>query len=150
MTRESVGDGDLRLRIVVLRPPADVSFAVQEGRSAHLLPTEVKKDHIAFEFSVRLGNPMPGDQPNFLGSFVQGPQGGRFVYVNSGQRAGQNDSCWDRRAKVPLGGLTWALVKSAQRKPGAVIEARMDGGGRDGGPACGSVALVSAWQVVAS
>jgi hypothetical protein len=70
--------------------------------------------------------------------------------VNSGKRAGQNDSCWDRRAKVPLGGLTWPLVKSAQRKRGAVIEARMDGGGRDGGPACGSVALVSAWQVVAS
>jgi hypothetical protein len=150
MTRDRVGDGDLRLRIVVLHPPAGVSFAVQEGRSALLRPTEVKKDHIAFEFGVRLGDPIPGDQPNFLGSFAQGPRGGRFVYVNSGKRAGQNDSCWDRRAKVPLGGLTWPLVKSAQRKRGAVIEARMDGGGRDGGPACGSVALVSAWQVVAS
>ncbi len=123
---------------------------MQEGRSALLRPTEVKKDHIAFEFSVRLGNPISGDQPNFLGSFAQGPRGGRFVYVNSGKRAGQNDCRWDRRAKVPLGGLTWALVKSAQRKRGAVIEARMDGGGRDGGPACGSVALVGAWQVIAS
>jgi hypothetical protein len=150
MTRERVGDGDLRLRIVVLHPPADVSFAVQEGRSALLGPTQVKKDHIAFEFSVRLGKPIPADQPNFLGSFVQGPRGGRFVYVNSGKRAGQNDACWDRRAKVPLGGLTGALVKSAQRKRGAVIEARMEGSGRDGGPACGSVALVSAWQVIAS
>jgi hypothetical protein len=150
MTRERVRDDDLRLRIVVLHPPGDVSFAVQECRSALLRPTEVKKDHIAFEFSVRLGDPIPGGQPNVLGSFAHGPRGGRFVYVNSGKRAGQNDSCWDRRAKVPLGGLTWALVRSAQRKRSAVVEARIEGGGRDGGPACGTVALVGSWRVIAS
>jgi hypothetical protein len=112
-----------------------------------LAPAEVGKDQIAFEFGVRLGEQVPGEPPNFLGPFAQGPRGGRFVYVNSGQRAGQNESGWERRAKVPLGGLSWALLRSAQRKRGAVVEARIDGGGRDGGPACGTVALVGSWRV---
>ena len=136
------GETYLDLRIVVLHPPAGVSFAVQEGRSALLPPIEVQKDQIAFRFTVRVDKQAPGDEPNFLGSFTQGPRGARFVYVNSGKRAGQKDSCWDRRAKVPLGGLTWSLVKSALARRGAVIEARLNGVGADGGPTCGSVALV--------
>ena len=56
---------------------------------------------------------------------------------------------WDRRAKVPLGGLTWALLRSARRKRGAVVEARIDGEGREGGPACGTVPLVGSWRVIA-
>lgn len=141
---------DLQLRIVVLHPPAGVSFAVQEGRSALLPPVEVQKDQIAFGFAVRVGKETPAAEPNFLGPFAQGPRGGRFVYVNSGKRAGQQDSCWDRRAKVSLGGVTWPLVKSALAKRGAVIEARINGAGRDGGPASGSVTLVGKWRVIPS
>ena len=147
---EHLGDRGLQVRIVVVHPPADVSFAVQEGRSGLLPPIEVHKDQIAFRFVVRLGMETRGNDPNFLGPFAQGPRGGRFVYVNSGRHAGQEDSCWDRRAKIPLGGLTWSLVKSALAKRGGVVEARMNGVGRDGGPACGSVALLGKWRVTAS
>jgi hypothetical protein len=137
---------ELPLRIVVLQPPPGAVFAVQEGRSSLLPPTDVQKDQVSFEFSVRVVDEGPGEAPNFLGPFAQGPRGGRFVYVNSGKRAGQKDTLWDRRAKVPLGGISSSDVKSALVKR-AVVEARIQGAGRDGGPACGSVPLVGKWCV---
>ena len=140
-------ESELRLRIVVLQPPPHVSFAVQEGRSTLLPPTVIEEDRIAFLFGVRVGRRAPGNDPNFLGAFMQGPRRGRFVYVNSGKRAGQTDSCWDRRAKIPLGGITWSLVESAMARPRGVLEARIAGTGRDGGPVCGSVGLVGRWKV---
>lgn len=140
---------ELQLRLIVLQPPPGAVFAVQEGPSSLLPPTETQRDQIAFEFSVRVVNEGPGEAPNFLGPFAQGPRGGRFVYVNSGKRAGQKDTLWDRRAKVPLGGISWSDVKSALVKQ-APVEARIHGVGRDGGPACGSVALVGKWRVTPS
>lgn len=83
--------------------------------------------------------------PNFLGPFTQGPRGARFVYVNSGTLAGQANTKWTRRAKVPLSGITWAMIKRAK---GAILEARIDGVGRDGGPACGTVPLLDGgWRI---
>jgi hypothetical protein len=140
---------ELALRIVVMNPPAGVAFALQEGQSALLLPSEIRKQHIAFAFSVRVGDKVTGEGPNFLGSFIQGPRGGRFVYVNSGKRAGQINTEWDRRAKVPLAGIGWTLIKAATARSGAVVEGRINGAGRDGGPSCGSVDLIDAWRVVA-
>ena len=32
--------------------------------------------------------------PNFVGSIVQGPPMGRFIYIDIGKFAGQIDSCW--------------------------------------------------------
>jgi hypothetical protein len=140
---------ELPVRIVLVNPPGGVVFAVQEGRSELLAPSQAKGGSMTFEFNVRVAEDDRGQGPNFLGSFAQGPRGGRFIYVNSGRHAGQKDTDWDRRAKVPLGGLTWTLVKSALAKRGAV-EAHIDGVGRDGGPACGSVALIGKWRVIPS
>jgi hypothetical protein len=70
--------------------------------------------------------------------------------VNSGKRAGQFDSCWDRRAKVPLTGVTASLIEQAAALPGAVLETQIAGTGRDGGPSCATVPLVGGWRVVTS
>ncbi len=141
---EHVGESNLQVRVVVRHPPPGVSFAVQKGRSGLVPPVEIHKDQIVFGFVVRLGKSTQGAKPNFLGPFAQGPRAARFVYLNAGRHAGQPDSCWDRRAKIPLGGLTWSIVKSALATRGAV-EARVDAVGRDGGPACGSVDVF--WRV---
>jgi len=69
------------------------------------------------------------------------------VYVNSGTLAGDPQSCWARRAKVPLGGITWALIRNAQAS-GHAVETEIAGVGRDGGPACGTVPLRREWRVV--
>ena len=102
---------------------------------------------MTFEFEVRVGT-RSGGQPNFLGPFVQGPPAGRFVYINSGTLAGQTDSPWTRRAKVPLTSITRALIERA-RMAGTILEVEIDGAGRDGGPACATVPLMSGgWRVV--
>lgn len=100
---------------------------------------------MTFEFAVRVGK-RSGGEPNFLGPFAQGPPAGRFVYINSGTLAGQSDSGWTRRAKVPLTAITWSLIERAQAT-GGVLETSIAGTGGDGGPACGTVPLRSAWRV---
>jgi hypothetical protein len=69
--------------------------------------------------------------------------------VSSGVRAGQADSCWDRRAKVPLATITRELIEEAAATPGAWLEARIEGTGKDGGPTCATVPRPEReWRIV--
>ncbi|HEV7428358.1 MAG TPA: DUF5990 family protein [Thermoanaerobaculia bacterium] len=135
-----MADQEIALRIIVENPP--VRFAVQRGKDQLLEAVEASAKKLVFEFSVRAREGADG-APNFLGRFAQGPVGGRFVYVNSGKHAGEPDCEWTRRAKVPLGGITWAMIRK-----GGVIEARIGGTARDGGPACATVPLLGGgWKI---
>ena len=124
---------EVTLRIVLERPTAGVDFALQKGKGR---PFDLsgkqrsKGDDLEFEFTV---NAKPGkdDLPNFTGPFVQGPVGERFVYINIGTYAGQTNTCWSRRLKIPLSGTTWAMLRS-----GKVLVAHIPGTGNDGGPSC--------------
>ena len=125
------------MRIVVVAPPSDVVFCIQ-GKPGELFdPVRSTGKDLKFDFAVRVGGPLPDGSPRFLGKVVQGPVGARFVYVCSGTLAGDHASCWTRRAKVPLQGITQELIDSGRR-----LEARIDGRARDGGPACGTVPLL--------
>ncbi|HEX6747270.1 MAG TPA: DUF5990 family protein [Longimicrobium sp.] len=138
---------ELPLRIVVLRPPPGVTFAVQRGRDGLLPPACVSGDEIAFELTVRAA-PRGDGTVNLLGPFAQGSPSDRFIYVSSGTSAGQAGSCWTRRAKVKTAGITPALVEEALATPGAVLEARIAGTARDGGPCCATVPLLDGgWRV---
>ncbi len=66
------------------------------------------------------------DLPNFAGPFVQGPAGERFVYIDIGTYAGQTNTPWSRRLKIPLSGITWDMLRS-----GKVLVARIPGPGKD-------------------
>lgn len=137
------------LRIVVVEPLAGVPYRLQVGKDKLLEPTSAQGKEIVFEFDVRLGEPLPDGRPRFLGPHVQGPPTARFVYINTGASAGQHDSCWQRRAKVPLAGITAALLKKLGKAPAGALEARVNGLAKDGGPACASVPLLGAgWRVV--
>lgn len=136
---------EVAFRITVLDPPPGVVFRLQRGQSELIPPSQESERSISFDFTLRVEG-----GPRLLGPFAQGPPASRFVYVNSGKRAGQFDSCWDRRAKVPLTGVTASLIDQAAALPGAVIETQIAGTGRDGGPSCATVPLVGGWRVVAS
>jgi hypothetical protein len=139
-------DQDLTLRILVTNPPPDVDFLVQRGRGDLTPAAAATRARLTFEVPVRVRR-QPGGAPNFLGPYAQGPPQSRFVYVNSGTYAGQSDSCWSRRAKVPLTAITWALVERAIASSG-VLEVEFPGTGRDGGPTCATVKLAAdAWRV---
>ncbi|HEU0079591.1 MAG TPA: DUF5990 family protein [Longimicrobiaceae bacterium] len=133
---------DLPVRVTVVRPPPGVAFAVQRGRAELLLPCEAGPGEIRFDFVLRVAARPGGGEPDFLGPYAQGTPADRFVYVGSGKRAGQADSGWDRRAKVKLSGIGWDEIERVLAAPGARLEARIEGTGRDGGPACASVPLV--------
>ncbi len=134
------------MRVTVRRPPPGVAFAVQRGSSELLEPSTRAPDAWVFDFTVRVGASPAGDPPRLLGPFTQGPPSARFVYVNTGQRAGQPASPWSRRAKLPLRGITASMIQAALRTPGARIEAEFEGQGRDGGPTCATV-KTTVWRV---
>lgn len=142
---------ELPLRITVLYPPSGVTFCLQRGQGGKadlVAPTSASASQLTLDFTVRVGNGPEDGPPRLLGSFVQGPPAGRFVYVNSGTLAGQADSCWTRRAKVFLTGISWPLIKELTSKPDAVLEARVWGVAKDGGPACAKVPLLDGgWKV---
>lgn len=137
---------ELTLRIVIMRPPPGVEWRVQSGRDELLAPRSVSPDEIAFEVNVNVTMQGP---VNFRGAVTQGPPKARFIYVNSGTRAGQVASCWDRRAKISLTGITRAQVARAIENADALLESRFAGTSRDGGPACATVPLLDdGWRLV--
>jgi uncharacterized protein DUF5990 len=138
------------LRIVVRRPPSGVRFALQRGPTATaelVPPTREDGDSLSFEMTVRLGDPSSAAKLRFLGPYVHGPTDSRFLYINSGQSAGDPASRWSRRAKVWLKAITADQVEAVLRKKGAVLEAEIEGTARDGGPVCASTNVLGEWRV---
>jgi hypothetical protein len=135
----------LRLRVTVVRPPAGVQLCLQRGQAELVSPVlPAGAEDVTFDLTVRVKDAGPGEPPGFLGPFVQGPTGGRFVYVCVGTLSGQEDSPWTRRAKVPLTGISWPAIRAAGDAP---LEARYEGTDKHGGPTCATVKLLDGWRV---
>ena len=141
----------LPLRIVLLAPPAGVPWALQEGKggAATLAPPVLQSpEQVVLATTLTLAGLDAAGAPILRGPAVQGPAGGRFLYAASGQRAGDPASCYERRAKIPLGTITPALLAAWRERPGAWLEARVAGTARDGGPACATVPVLGGgWQL---
>lgn len=133
----------LNLRIIVERPPAGVDFGLQSGKGAtyETVQTQRSKKELRFEFSVDVKAASVDAQLDFRGPFVQGPSGERFVYLDIGTYAGQADSPWSRRLKIPLRGITWKMIDSR-----TILETRVPGTGKDGGPNCATVKPFDGWK----
>ncbi len=139
---------ELTLRIVLETPPPGVDFGIQKGRGSlyETVQTQRSTGHdLVFEFSIDVKAESVAGFPDFGGPIVQGPRGGRFVYVDIGTCAGQRDTPWSRRLKIPLTGITSHLIRRASSGTNGVLEARVPGTGRDGGPSCASVKDFAGW-----
>jgi hypothetical protein len=132
----------LNLRLLILDPPPGVKWALQLGKNDLVEPRALSDSRIIFEFEVEVIVKEGPDSFRLRGPAVQGPRGSRFIYINSGAYAGDASSQWGRRAKVPLEGITWALIQQATKPKKRVLEAQFVGTGRDGGPACASIHLI--------
>jgi len=140
---------EIRLRLIVVGAPSSVTFCMQRGKNELLSPSRTTHGEISFEFTLRVGEPLSSGRPRLLGPFAQGSPDARFLYVNSGTFAGQAESCWSRRAKVPLTGITAQVVESLLAAPEAALEVRIVGTAGDGGPCCASVPLLRpGWTIV--
>ena len=140
---------EVPLRVVLVAPPAGVLFGVQHGKGNDYttILTQISKGaDLAFEFTLTVKERVGDEPPNFLGPLSQGPVAGRFVYIDVGTYAGQADSCWQRRIKMPLGGITWELIEKAMAKPNLILEARFPGTAKDGGPSCATIKPIDGWK----
>lgn len=140
----------LRLRIVLEKPPAGVDFGLQKGGGSDYETIQKQKSKakdLSFEFTVAVKDDSKGSFPSLVGPFVQGPPGRRFVYIDIGTYAGQTDTVWSRRLKVPLSGITWDMVERSSKGSKALLETRVPGTGEDGGPSCGTVKPFDGWRL---
>jgi hypothetical protein len=138
---------ELTLRIVIEQPPAGVDYGLQKGSGSAYDAVQKQRSHgkdLIFEFQPSVKEGVSDSTAALGGPFVQGPPRQRFVYVDIGTYAGQADSCWSRRLKIPLDGIPAKFIRA-----GGVLEARVPGTGRDGGPSCATVKDFEGWKPVA-
>ena len=130
-------DHELTLRIVLEHPPAGVDFGLQHGRGSGYSTVQTQRStggNLLFQFTVRPKLSAKAGQLGFTGPFVQGPASAQFVYIDIGTYAGQTDTLWSRRLKIPLGGITAECINAQE-----ILETKVAGTGRDGGPSCATV-----------
>src|SRR5580700_7047735 len=131
MTRE------FTLRIVVEAPPSDVDYALQTGKGSAYEAVQKQRskgNDLVFEFQPVIRSSVVSDHRSLTGPFVQGPPRQRFVYLDIGTYAGQSNTRWSRRLKIPLEGITTEMAAK-----GGIFEVRVPGTDRDGGPTCATV-----------
>jgi hypothetical protein len=144
-------EAELRLRIILERPPAGVDFGLQEGKGHDYKTVHKQRSKgkdLAFDCTVMVRDNREDGLPNFLGPLTQGPPTDRFLYIDIGQSAGQKDCPWNRRLKIPLSGITWQLIEQATVGLRTVLEARIPGTGKDSGPSCATVKPPDGWKLV--
>ena len=120
---------ELTLKIVLEKPPSGVDFGLQKGSGNKYETIQIQRSsdkNLEFEFAitVRLNN---DGLPNFLGVFVQGPPTQRFIYIDIGTYAGQKDTRWSRRLKIPLLGISLNTIKELSTNRNKILEASVPG-----------------------
>ena len=142
-------DLKLPLRIILENPPKGVDFGLQLG-SANKFETVQKQRsgsadlHFTLEVTVRKNK---DGLPDFFGRYVQGPGLERFIYLRIGQAAGQLDSEWLRRLKIPLRYISWDNINKVISTEMGILEALVPGTGPDGRPNCATVKPFAGWHI---
>ena len=140
---------ELTLRIILEKPTAAVDFGIQKGSGNNyetiLKQLSVGKD-LQFEFTITV-KPGKDGLYDFYGPIVQGKAGERFVYIDIGTYAGQQDTPWSRRLKIPLKGITEPIINKLLNDPNIKLETNIAGKGKDNGPACGTAKPFNDWHL---
>jgi len=131
------------------KPPVGIDFGLQKGHGNSYETIQKQRSangDLYFDFSAKLKE-TPNAEPDFLGPFVQGPKGGRFVYIGIGTYAGEANSPWGRRLKIPLTGINSAMIGKLNKDSLLIFVTTVPGTGKDGGPNCATVKPFAGWQV---
>jgi len=151
MPKEQKSEIVVPLRIVLVDPPPGVDFGIQEGKGNDYRTISVQRSKagsLVLECTIAVKGGRTDGPPNFGGPISQGPPAGRFVYVDIGRSAGQLDSAWQRRMKIPLEGITWDMIDSVVETSKRVLQATIPGTGKDGGPSCATLKPIDGWKIV--
>lgn len=141
-------ESEITFQLILTTPPPDVVFGLQKGSGSNY--ETIQKQHstshdLVFTFTLTVkGEPSKDKVPRWSGSFVQGPAEGRFVYIDIGTYAGQADTSWSRRLKVPLPPLSWHDLEDLAGH--VTLQTKVPGTGKDGGPNCATVKPFAGWH----
>src|SRR5689334_18778052 len=109
MKRDQNTPREIVLRLILEKPTAGVDFGLQRGRGSAFTIAQKQRSighDLKFEFPLTV-KPGRNGAPDFAGPYVQGAAGERFFYINIGTYAGQTETPWSRRLKVPLYLINW-------------------------------------------
>jgi len=140
---------ELPIRIMVERPVPGLAIVLQRGQATKaelVAPASRSTAAVAFDLEVTVDGRLSDGRPRLLGPYVQGPPAARFVYLAVGRYAGQADSEWGGRVKVPLGDFGWNEIEALA--PGGRLIARIAGRSPKGGPALASLRLLPPGWVI--
>jgi Family of unknown function (DUF5990) len=143
---------ELRCSIILENPTAGVVFGLQKGGGNDYETIQKQKatgENLLFELNVRVKTGK-NTAPVFLGPCTHGTPADRFIYIDIGTYAGQKESSWDRRLKIPFRGITPEMIQQLIKDPKLLLETRVSGIGKDGGPNCGTVKPFNGWEVRSS
>lgn len=139
----------ITLKIILQNPTPEVDFGIQKG-SGNMYETILKQrskgNDLEFSFMINVKY-KEDDTFNLLGPLVQGPPTARFIYIDIGTYAGEADSIWSRRLKIPLKGVTTELIKKILSDPGFILQTKVTGIGKRGEPNCGTVKPFEGWKL---
>ncbi len=68
------------------------------------------------------------------------------MYIDIGTYAGQTGTCWSRRLKIPLRGITLEMIEDVTAEE-SFLETRVAGSGKDGSPSCATPKPFAGWNV---
>ncbi|WP_439585672.1 DUF5990 family protein [Dyadobacter bucti] len=142
-------ESEITLQIILIKPTQDVVFGLQKGAGMNYETVQKQisaSDDLVFTFTVRVkGDRSKDELPKLSGSFVQGSADNKFIYIDIGTYAGQSDTIWSRRLKIPLTGITWRDIDSLAAN--SMLQTSVPGVGRDGGPNCATPKPFPGWHL---
>jgi Family of unknown function (DUF5990) len=140
----------LKLNIVLEKPTIDVDFGLQKGSGNNYETIQIqesKGENLSFQAELRVK--FSEDNTSvFLGKFAQGTPDERFIYIDIGTAAGQRNTIWSRRLKIPLRGITKEMIEKSVADAQFLIETRVLGVGKDGSPNCGTAKPFNGWKLI--
>ena len=142
-------ESEITLQIILIKPTPNVVYGLQKGSGSNYETVQKQvpiANDLTFTFTVKVKGERSKDKfPKLSGSFVQGSADNKFVYIDIGTYAGQADTIWSRRLKIPLTGITWEDIQSLPNN--SMLQTRVPGTGRDGGPNCATVKPFAGWHL---
>ena len=142
-------DQQIPLRIILENPPSGIDYGIQKGSGNNyetILTKRSKKDDLCFEFTITV-KANKTSLYNFSGPYVHGPSNERFIYIDIGTAAGQVNSAWTRRLKIPLRDIPAETINQMLGDASLVLETKVPGTGNDGGPNCATVKPFPGWHL---
>ncbi len=139
----------MNFRIILEKTPINVLFGLQKGKGTayETIQKQLGDDgDLHFDCVAQIKKAKNG-AIDFAGDCIHGIVEERFIYINIGTSAGQWDSIWTRRLKVPLRNITEEMLAKTSENDLFYLETKVPAIGKDGTPNCATVKPFNGWKI---